>query len=319
MKRYLSAFLGGAFLFASCKTPDGTVTPVVTMVAVANVPSLVLASMSHNFPSAAEVTWRQSTPATYVSTFKQGNAARTATFEKNGGLLKAGEVIDPSVLPAAITTYLAANHPGYAIVQADVKKKAAGAVKEYEVLIAVNNVQYELKFDGAGVFKKLETADGHKEENAIAASALPASVTSYLAANYPGYVFKEAETRASNGALVGYQVLIVQNNTEFELNFDAAGTFLSMDSEGKDDDHGKGDDDDGMDSVIVQSALPAVIGTYLSTNYAGYTFVKAEVEKNKAGCGDGLGCVFYAGWQEIRGRVRRGGRVPENGLRWHSA
>ena len=156
MKKYLIAFLGGTLLFASCKTPDSVVSPVAITVAGANVPASVLASMSRNFPTAAEVIWRQTAPTPYMATFKQGISARTATFQETGALLKAGEVIDSTTLPAAITTYLAANHPGHVIVQADVKKNVVGVVREYEVLIMVNNVQYELEFDGAGVFLRMD-------------------------------------------------------------------------------------------------------------------------------------------------------------------
>lgn len=291
MKKYLIAFLGGTLLFASCKTPDSMVSPIATTVAGTNVPTSVLTSLSRNFPTAAEVIWRQTAPTAYMATFKQGSSARTATFQETGALLKAGEVINSTTLPAAITTYLAANHPGYVIVQADVKKTVAGVVREYEVLIMVNNVQYELEFDGAGVFKELETSDGHRQENAIAASALPAAITNYLSANYPGYVFKEAETLAANGKLVGYEVEIVLNNTKFELYFDALGTFLSLDSERNDKDN----DDDDKYSAIAQSALPAAVTIYLTTNYAGYTFVSAEVEKNAAGTVTGYEVKFTLG------------------------
>lgn len=294
MKKYLIAFFAATLLFASCKSPDSVVPPVATTLAGANVPAPVLASMSRNFPTAAEVIWRQTAPTAYMATFKQGSSARTATFQETGALLKAGEVINSTTLPAAITAYLAANHPGYVIVQADVKKTVAGVVREYEVLIMVNNVQYELEFDGTGVFKELETSDGHRQENAIAASALPAAITNYLTANYPGYVFREAESRAANGVLVGYEVEIVLNNTEFELYFDAAGVFLRLDSERNDKDDDDWDDDDKY-SAIAQSALPAAVTTYLTTNYAGYTFVSAEVEKNKAGVVIGYEVEFTLG------------------------
>lgn len=304
MKKYLIALLGGTLLFASCKSPDSALTPAMTTIALSSVPSLVLASMSRNFPTAADITWRQTAPTAYMATFKQSQVARTATFQKTGTLMKAGEVIDPGALPRTITDYLTTNYPGYAIVQADVEKDAAGVVKGYETLITVKIVQYEVEFDAAGAFSKLETPDGHEQGNAIAASALPAAITAYLNANYAGYVIREAETHSSNGTLAGYEVEIVQNNTEFDLTFDAAGTFVDLNAKDGDDDHeneGEGDhnggqgDHNGKASTIVQSALPAAVGTYLAKNYAGYTFVSAKVEKNAAGIVQGYEVHFTLG------------------------
>lgn len=286
MKMQILAFLCGALLLTSCTKQDNLITPVSSEIAPANVPSLVLASMSRNYPAVTDVTWRQTAPTTYTATFRQNSAARTATFEKTGTLLKAGDVIDPATLPAAITDYLATNYPGYVLVQADVKKDAAGAVKEYETLITLNNVQYELEFNAVGVFTKLETPDGHEQGNGLAVSALPKVITDYLTANYPGYTFREAESHLANGTLTGYEVEILQNGQKIGLDFDAAGTFVGIDAEdgkhdGQKDDHD--DDKKGSDSLIAQSALPAPIGAYLTATYPGYVFVKAQVEKNKTG------------------------------------
>ena len=291
MKKYLVLFLCGTLAFTSCKQQDSTVIPAATPLALSNVPSLVLASMARNYPSVTDVTWRQTAPTAYMATFRQNSTARTATFAQTGTLMKAGEVIDPAALPLAITDYLSTNYPGYAIVQADVRKDAAGVVKGYETLITVNNVQYELEFDATGKFTKLETPDGHEQGNGIAASALPAAVTSYLTANYPGYTFREAETHLVNGTLSSYQVEILQNGTLFELTFDAAGAFvgLNLKGEGMGEHGGKGDGEHGdggkqsSDSLIVQAALPAAVGTYLGATYPGYTFVSAWIEKDKAG------------------------------------
>ena len=80
------------------------------------------------------------------------------------------------------------------------------------------------------------------------------------------------------------------NNVYTELLFNAAGTFVSVHTgnKGGDGEHnGGGDNHDGnhsgsgsSDAVIAQTALPAAITTYLTTNYAGYTFVSAKVEQN---------------------------------------
>ncbi|GAB2797997.1 hypothetical protein GCM10027275_49380 [Rhabdobacter roseus] len=298
MKKSLLALLCGAFLLTSCAKQDKPVTPATAAVlSISNVPSLVLASMARNYPAVTDVTWRQTAPTAYMATFRQNGAARTATFQKTGTLTKAGEVIDPAVLPQAVTDYLTTNYPGYVIVQADVRKDATGAVKGYETLITLNDVQYELEFNAVGTFTKLETPNGHEQGNGIAASALPKVITDYLTANYPGYTFREAETRLINGTLTNYQVEILQNGTLFELNFDAAGVYLGQNTDGEghggkegnhDGEQGNhdGEHDNGQqsaDSLITQTALPAAVSTYLRATYPGYTFVSAAIEKDKAG------------------------------------
>lgn len=290
MNKIVLVFTCGVFALASCTKQD-LVSPVAstlqTSIGTTNVPTVVLASLSKNFPTATNTTWNQTSPTSFMATFKQNNAGKVATFQNTGAFLKVGDVIDPTTLPPAIIDYLKANYAGYTIVQADVKKDAAGAVKGYETLITVETTQYELEFDATGKFTKLETPDGHDEGTGIAQTALLPAITTYLGANYVGYVFKEAESKMSLGVVTGYKVEIVQNNVKYNILFDAVGTYVSVNAGGKGgENHGsneQGNGNNGTDVVIAQTDLPAIVGTYLTANYAGYVFVSAVVEKNTAG------------------------------------
>lgn len=282
MKYAILATFGGLLMLSSCSKNDALNPQVATTVSVANVPQVVLSSMSKNFPTATQTTWTQTAPTAYMATFSQSNARKTATFQNNGMFMKAGDVIDPATLPAAITDYLKANYAGYAIVQADAKKDASGAVKGYETLITVGTIQYELEFDAAGKFTKLETPDGHDQGTDIAESTLPAAITTYLKANYAGYTFKEAESKMTNGTLAGYKVEIVQNGVKYKLNFDAAGAFMSAKTD-KDGEKDNGSDNGHTDTVIAKKDLPASVTAYLDATYKGYVFVGAVVENDKAG------------------------------------
>jgi uncharacterized protein YfiM (DUF2279 family) len=292
MNKIILVLFCGVFALSSCKTQD-LISPVAstlpTAIGTTSVPTVVLASLSKNFPTATNATWNQSSPTSFMATFKQNNAGKVATFQNTGAFLKVGDVIDPATLPTAIIDYLKANYAGYAIVQADVKKDAAGAVKGYETLITVGVTQYELEFDAAGKFTKLETPDGHDEGAGIAQATLLPAITTYLGANYVGYVFKEAESKMSLGVVTGYKVEIVQNNVKYDLLFDVAGTFVSVNAGGKGgDSHGEGNgggdgNNGGIETVIAQTDLPATVATYMTTNFAGFVFVKAEVVKDVAG------------------------------------
>lgn len=292
MNKILFVFFCGVFALSSCKTQD-LVSPVAstlpTAIGTTSVPTIVLASLSKNFPTATNTTWNQTSPTSFMATFKQNNAGKVATFQNTGAFLKVGDVIDPATLPTAIIDYLKANYAGYVIVQADAKKDATGAVKGYETLITVENTQYELEFDAAGKFAKLETPDGHDEGAGIAQTALLPAITTYLGANYTGYVFKEAESKMSLGVITGYKVEIVQNNVKYNILFDAVGAFVSVNAGGKGgDNHGEGNgggdgNNGGIETVIAQTDLPATVATYMTTNFAGFVFVKAEVVKDVAG------------------------------------
>src|SRR6185312_10821530 len=59
----------------------------------------------------------------------------------------------------------------------------------------------------------------------LTASALPASVSSYLTTTYPGYVFENAFEVLLNGAAKGYVVIIEENTTKYIIVFDAGGNF----------------------------------------------------------------------------------------------
>lgn len=290
MNKIVLVFTCGVFALTSCTKQD-LVSPVASTLQTANgttnVPAIVVASLSKNFPTATNTTWNQTSPTSFMATFKQNNAGKVATFQNTGAFLKVGDVIDPATLPTSIIDYLKANYAGYTIVQADVKKDAAGTVKGYETLITVGTTQYELEFDATGKFTKLETPDGHDEGTGIAQTALLPAITTYLGANYAGYVFKEAESKMSLSVVTGYKVEIVQNNVKYNILFDAVGTFVSVNTGGKGgDNHGgneQGNGQNGNDVVIAQTDLPAIVGTYLTTNYAGYVFVGAVVEKNTVG------------------------------------
>lgn len=129
-------------------------------------------------------------------------------------------------------------------------------------------------------------------ETVIDASSLPAAVLTYLNTNYAGYTLVQAEQGTNqNGGATYYEVTFTYNGTTKELHFDMTGAVQTGDGHGHG--HGKGGHGGGpgsgtatagnSETVISQSQLPAAVGTYLSTNYAGYTFVQAEQGTDRNG------------------------------------
>ena len=100
-------------------------------------------------------------------------------------------------------------------------------------------------------------------------ATLPAAITTYLTANYKGYTIVKAGSRTNTtGAVTGYVVEFTLNNLVYELRFDATGLFLSLEME----------NGSHEGTQILATALPAAITTYLTANYAGYTFNHARTD-----------------------------------------
>lgn len=185
-----------------------------------------------------------------------------------------------SSLPSAATAYLSANYPGYTSHKAFTIKDASGTVQGYVAIIQYNGNPVGLKFDASGTFVKvLEQREGHdllgrghheggcfqnrdgKQRDTIALSALPSSITTYLASNYSSDTLVRAfKTRDS-----GY-VVLSQNNGLFATIFNASGSFVNrIDLPAH----------RGKENLIEQNALPVNTISYLTTTYPGYVFNKA--------------------------------------------
>lgn len=139
--------------------------------------------------------------------------------------------IDPSTLPAVISTYLAANYAGSSITRA-----GTDSLGRFFILITKSDSsRVGLLFDASGNFVKeiLRRRHGDRGSN-IAISALPSSITGYISTNYPSATIHKA-LQESDGE---YKVLIVQSDGTFlGLAFDASGNFVSTLS--AKDKHGK--------------------------------------------------------------------------------
>lgn len=275
----------GLMLFLAISCTKNSITPnqdVTTAIAISAVPTAVKNALTTNFPSATNATWSKVSPTVIQASFTSSLKAQLASFKTNGTLLYVHDVIAPSTLPATITDYLDANYKGYVIVKVGNKlDKTTSAVTGYVVEFTLNNLVYELRFDATGKFLSLEMEDGSHEGTQILQAALPAAITTYLDANYKGYTFVHTRSDMTNGVISGYDVEITLNGVSTGLLFDTAGKFVSLETnEGTGEHGGKGNDgkNDNNGTAILQKDLPAVVTTYLDTNYKSYTFVSAVIE-----------------------------------------
>lgn len=124
-------------------------------------------------------------------------------------------------------------------------------------------------------------------------SSLPATIGTYLTANYSGYTFSKAFqiTNKTSAAVEGFAVSIQFNGKPVALKFDASGAFVKVLElrEGKSM-KGKGfhvggcfENRDGKQrDTLALTALPAAVKTYMTASYAGDTLVHAFVNKDQS-------------------------------------
>lgn len=199
-------------------------------------------------------------------------AARGAAVDGFGK----GTVITQDKLPAAVVDYLNKSYAGFTFVQGVQGTDRAGATF-YAVVIEQGGVRYHLHFDANGALQPGRGGKGgpglkEANETTISQDKLPQAILDYLTTTYSGYTFDSAEQAAdAAGVVLYYEVNIKQGDKLIHLNFDATGKLLERPKGGK---GGRGPK--GAGTSITQDKLPATTLTYLTTNYAGYTFGRAE-------------------------------------------
>lgn len=190
------------------------------------------------------------------------------------------DTITLSSLPSSLADYLNTNYPGYTFQKAFSVKDASGTAQGYVAVIVFNGNPVGLKFDATGAFVQvLEQREGRdligkghhnggcfqnrdgKQRDTISISALPSSITSWFANNYP----TDTLVRASKTRDSGYMVLS-KNNGLFATAFNSSGSFVSRTELPA---------HRGKANSIEQYALPANVLSYLSATYPNYVFNKA--------------------------------------------
>jgi outer membrane lipoprotein-sorting protein len=150
-----------------------------------------------------------------ASSSRNAADADPVTKQKCKGKLTPVEI---TALAASITNYINTNYAG-----ANIKFAGTDDKGQTVVGLEVNNVRTGLLFDANGAFvQKLEKFGDKSKLNKIDVTALPASISSYITANYAGFTTKRAGTDADGNFIVG-----LKNESDHKvLKFDAAGKFI---------------------------------------------------------------------------------------------
>jgi len=142
-------------------------------------------------------------------------------FDDRNGMHQ--DTIALSAIPSAVKTYFTTTYPS------DTLLHAATAPDGSYVLISKDNGLFVTDITAAGTLVKRVQVDQHPARpTAVATTALPAAIATYLTATYPGYVIDKAFSVSTGGTLSGYDVFITANSTHYVLQFDASGTFVRV-------------------------------------------------------------------------------------------
>ena len=129
--------------------------------------------------------------------------------------------------------------------------------------------------------------------DSITASQLPSAAAAYLSSNYAGYTFNKAFAVVDNsGQTAAYVAIIFYNDKPVAILFDNSGNFVRvLEQRDKNDIDGKGWHDGGrfcdrdrqQKDTVALNALPAIVLTYMATNYPTDTLLKAFQDRQDSG------------------------------------
>ena len=140
----------------------------------------------------------------------------------------------------------------------------------------------------------MEACKKGNKKTSVEFTLLPASIATYLSANYSGYTFQKAYQIANQttSAVGSFAVIIQFNGKPVALKFDASGNFVKVleiregqNMKGRGGWHAGGcfDNRDGKQrDTLAISSLPALIKTYIAASYPADTLVHAFVNKDQS-------------------------------------
>jgi hypothetical protein len=146
----------------------------------------------------------------------------------------------------------------------------------------------------------------HSQKDTVAASALPAAITTYLTTNYSGYTFAKAYKITDSASVVtNYIVVIKYNSSYVGLKFTATGTFVSVleqmagvDMKGKGPGWHEGGPFSNRDGkhkdTIALSAIPSVVKIFFTTTYPTDTLLHASITSDSTYILISKNVVLYA-------------------------
>ena len=228
--------------FEKGKGGKGGPAPAVTVLALADLPAPVQAAIkAYTFKRAMAIVAPDKSTIYHIHAEKDG-LIWDLDIDANGKILSAKEMkpmptiteADITTLPAAIKTYLDANAPAGWTLKKAMSISSDNVIIHYHVLVNSGTKVLTYMFDKD--FKVITNAGKEPKDNPslpkasiteITKDKIPAAATSYLAANYAGYVFIKAISVSLDGTVKEIEVFITVGDKKYKVEFDATGKFQS--------------------------------------------------------------------------------------------
>jgi len=224
------------------KSGKAAPAPAVTQLTLADLPASVQTAIkAYTFKWAMAMVAPDKSTVYHVHAEKDG-LTWDLDIDATGKILSVKEMkpmptiteTDITTLPAAIKTYLDANAPAGWTLKKATSISADNVVIHYHVLVNSGTNVLTYMFDKD--FKAITNAGKGPKDNPtlpkatiteITKDKIPAAASTYLTANYAGYVFNKAISVSLDGTLKEIEVFISVGDKKYKVEFDAAGKFQS--------------------------------------------------------------------------------------------
>lgn len=171
-------------------------------------------------------------------------------------------------LPGAVQTAIT----GYTFQRATAKIDSQG-ITIYHIHAEKSGIMYELNIDASGKVISSKEIPAKPVISKTDLTTLPAAITTYLNTNATGWTLKNAVSIAADNVTIHYHVVVSVAGVVQTYMFDKDFNLIQN--------AGKGPKDNPLlpnftVTEITQAQIPTAAITYLNTNYAGWTFTKAQ-------------------------------------------
>lgn len=117
-----------------------------------DLPAKVKTAFDQKFPGAQKVKWSKENATEWEAEFKMSGKEYSANYKADGSWMETEYEISANEIPAAVTTSLGKDFPGYKLVEFEISETAKGKIYEFE--IKTGTKKQEVALDEKGVLKK---------------------------------------------------------------------------------------------------------------------------------------------------------------------
>ena len=117
-----------------------------------DLPAKVKTAFDQKFPGAQKVKWSKETATEWEAEFNMSGKEYSANYTADGSWMETEYEIGANEIPAAVTTTLGKEFPGYKLVESEISETAKGKLYEFE--IKTGTKKQEVALDENGVIKK---------------------------------------------------------------------------------------------------------------------------------------------------------------------